>query len=96
MIGTKEQKGILQMSISEIISFTEQVNDERDVSVWASYMEIYNESINDLLDANNTNLKLREDPSEGYYVSGLKSFRVHTTEDVLKLLSLGERSRHYR
>ena len=59
-------------------------------------MEIYNETINDLLDSNNVNLKIREDPSEGYYVSGLKCIRAHCLDDVLKILALGERSRHYR
>ena len=59
-------------------------------------MEIYNESCNDLLDSNNTNLKIREDPAEGYYVSGLKSFRIHQIDDVMKFLALGERSWHYR
>ncbi len=59
-------------------------------------MEVYNESCNDLLDPVNVNLKVREDPAEGYYVSGLKSMRVHSIEDVLKILALGERSRHYR
>lgn len=59
-------------------------------------MEVYNEQCNDLLDSNNTNLKIREDPSEGYYVSGLKTLRVYNLEDVIKIISLGERSRHYR
>jgi kinesin family protein 18/19 len=59
-------------------------------------MEIYNESINDLLDQNNNNLRLREDPNEGYIVSGLKTLRMHNIDDVSKILTLGERSRHYR
>jgi centromeric protein E len=59
-------------------------------------MEIYNESVNDLLDASNTNLRIREDPSEGYYVSGLKSMRVTGMEEVVKVITMGERSRHYR
>jgi centromeric protein E len=59
-------------------------------------MEIYNEQINDLLDPNNVNLKIREDPSEGYFVSGLKCYRINDLSDALKILALGERSRHYR
>eukprot|EP00347_Sterkiella_histriomuscorum_P017345 403349742 len=96
MVGNKDQRGIIQTSIADIISFTEEVKEEREVSVWVSYMEIYNETCNDLLDSNNNNLKIREDPSEGYYVSGLKSMRVYSNDDVMKILALGERSRHYR
>jgi len=39
-------------------------------------MEVYNELINDLLDPNNSNLKLKEDPIQGYYVSGLKAIKI--------------------
>lgn len=96
MLGTREQRGILQQALMDLFSFSEQVRDEREVSVWVSYMEIYNESVNDLLDASNSNLRIREDPSEGYYVAGLKSMRVSTIEEVHKVVVLGEKSRHYR
>ena len=49
----------------DIFSFQEEVREDREVTIWVSYMEIYNESVNDLLDRNNLNLKIREDPSEG-------------------------------
>ena len=45
--------------------------------MWVSYLEIYNEIVNDLLEQNNCNLKIREDPTEGYYVSGLKTVKVY-------------------
>ena len=80
----------------DIFSFQEEVREEREVTIWVSYMEIYNESVNDLLDANNLNLKIREDPSEGYFVSGLKTMRVGSIEDVAKIISMGEKNRHYR
>lgn len=51
------------------------------MTLWASYMEVYNEQINDLLDPNNVNLKLREDPAEGYYVNGLKIVKISQPND---------------
>lgn len=41
-------------------------------------------------------MKIREDPSEGYYVAGLKTMRVSSIDDVEKIIALGERNRHYR
>lgn len=41
-------------------------------------------------------MKIREDPSEGYYVGGLKTIRLYSMDDLMKALTLGERSRHYR
>jgi centromeric protein E len=80
----------------DVLSHAEAVREEREVTIFVSYMEVYNEQVNDLLDASNTNLRIREDPSEGYYVSGLKTMRIGQIEDVTKIIALGERNRHYR
>jgi centromeric protein E len=96
MLGTSFDKGILLQSVSEIFEYISENQDNRDVTLWASYLEVYNEQINDLLDVTNVNLKLREDPVEGYYASGLKSIKIHQVEDFRKLLALGEKSRRYR
>ena len=49
-----------------------------------------------MIDSTNTNLKIREDPAEGHYVSGLKVVKIHKVDDFRKLLNLGEKARHYR
>jgi hypothetical protein len=49
-----------------------------------------------LLDKDNTNLRLREDPAEGYYASGLKTVKLNKLEDFKRLLKIGEKARHYR
>ena len=41
-----------------------------------SCLEIYNETITDLLNPSATNLQLREDPSRGIYVDGLAEKEV--------------------
>ena len=40
-------------------------------SVRASYLELYNEQINDLLNPESTNLQLRNSPTAGTYVENL-------------------------
>ena len=40
----------------------------RDAKVSASYMEIYNESVNDLLNSNKKNLEIRENKDGGVLV----------------------------
>jgi len=50
------------MAVQEILSFIESSKEDREVTIFVSYMEVYNEACNDLLDSNNTNLKVREDP----------------------------------
>ena len=53
-----------------------------------SYLKIYNEVINDLLDRTSTNLKIREDNNSliGSYVQGIKTFKLIDFEHFLELL----------
>lgn len=96
MLGTNFDLGILNHTMKDIYSFVAKHEDTREITLWATYMEIYNEQVNDLLDQNNINLKIREDPVEGYYASGLKMVKLTNLDDFKKLLSLGEKARKYR
>ena len=83
-------------AVDDIFRYIDSNANVRDVTLWASYMEVYNEQINDLLDQNKVNLKLREDPNEGYYVDGLKIVKITEVSDFQNLLKMGEKARHYR
>ena len=43
MIGTQFDKGILIQAVNDIFQYIDENSDERDVTIWASYMEVYNE-----------------------------------------------------
>lgn len=55
-----------------------------------SYLEIYNEVINDLLAPASVNLKIREEKGRGVYVDGLKEEVVVSPEQVMSLIAGGE------
>lgn len=59
-----------------------------------SYLEIYNESIRDLLNPSNTNLKIQQDKIRGVYVTPLTEEVVTCPQDVLKIIGQGEANRH--
>lgn len=61
-----------------------------------SYLEIYNESINDLLVPGSHNLKIKDDKEYGVKVVGLKSQQVWTFEQALILMNYGEEHRVYK
>ncbi|KAF3530355.1 hypothetical protein DY000_02041121 [Brassica cretica] len=60
-----------------------------------SYMEIYNEEINDLLAVENQRLQIHEHLECGVFVAGLKEEIVSDAEQILKLLDFGEVNRHF-
>eukprot|EP00466_Bigelowiella_natans_P015895 jgi/Bigna1/34057/e_gw1.4.230.1 len=64
-----------------------------EYTVQASFIEIYNEKIFDLLDAEKHSLNLREDSKRGTYVEGVTEYTVKGPDDCHKLLHRGVANR---
>ncbi|KAG5139302.1 hypothetical protein JHK84_033070 [Glycine max] len=65
----------------------------REFLLRVSYLEIYNEVINDLLDPTGQNLRVRED-AQGTYVEGMKEEVVLSPGHALSFIAAGEEHRH--
>lgn len=61
--------------------------------VQLSYLEVYNETVRDLLDPARSVVKVREHPKFGVYVKGLRTVKVHNFGEVSSLLSIGNMAR---
>ncbi|KAG2762327.1 hypothetical protein PC129_g20591 [Phytophthora cactorum] len=85
--------GILQLAVEDIFNYIERCVD-RDFLLRVSFLEIYNEVVKDLLNANEkgANLKLREDPRKGVYVE-CKEEIITNYEDIVTLLQTGNQNR---
>lgn len=94
IIGTPDCPGVLSLAFDDFFNLIQQ--KEREFKIWVSYLEVYNEVINDLLDPTSINLRIREDPTEGYFVSGLKQSVVRNPKEALDILEFGEKNRRYR
>ncbi len=67
--STDESRGIIPRCIEDIFEFIEGFNQsDTKFMVRASYLQIYNESICDLLKSERTNLNIREDKKKGVFV----------------------------
>lgn len=55
----------------------------------ASYLQIYNESISDLLKSERTQLQIREDKRRGVFVEGLSEWAVRTPGEIYNLMLRG-------
>ena len=96
MLGTPEIPGILPCTVRDIFIAISNNESQNEYKVWISYLEIYNESINDLLNPGSTNLKLKEDANYGTKVVGLKEQQVWTFEQAIILMNYGEEHRVYK
>ena len=61
--------------------------------VRASYIQIYNEVISDLLRHEKNNLQIREDSKKGVYVEGVSEWAVVRPEEIMELIKMGAKSR---
>lgn len=61
--------------------------------VRASYLQIYNEVISDLLRGEKGNLKIREDPKKGVFVQGVSEWAVVKPEEIMELMKIGGKAR---
>ncbi|PNF26759.1 hypothetical protein B7P43_G18348, partial [Cryptotermes secundus] len=92
MMGSQDDPGIIPMTIHYIFEALNQVQGH-EFLLRASYIEIYNEKVNDLLEKGKTGLKLCE--VEGnVFISGLKEEVVHTPDKIMQLMKRGENIRH--
>ncbi len=63
---------------------------ERRTQVTISFLEIYNESVNDLLDRTKKNLEVREDRNGDVFVDGLTKKVVTCEEEFLSCMHEGD------
>ena len=93
---SEDLKGIIPRTFAHIFEAIEtRCGENREFLVRASYLEIYNEEIRDLLSKNTQNrLELKESPDTGVYVRDLTSYVVKSTRECDKLRDFGAKNRH--
>lgn len=94
-VDDDENRGVIPRVFYHVFD-TIAVSEETKFLVRASYLEIYNEEIRDLLAQGNkttSKLELREHPEKGVYVEGLSYHKVVNTRDLERIMELGSRNR---
>lgn len=93
MLGRPDLPGILPLSIKDIFELAS--SSVLSYSLCVSYLEIYNEQINDLLVPTSTNLKIKEN-KENVYIQDLSKYEVKSFDQVIMIMNYGEEHRMYR
>ncbi|PWU98668.1 putative kinesin [Trypanosoma cruzi] len=88
---SEDQRGIIPRAIEEVFTSIEASRHENmRFLVRASYMQIYNEVISDLLKPTTArSLVVRHTPQRGVYVEGLSEWVVRSPHDVYGLIERG-------
>ncbi|KPA81100.1 putative kinesin [Leptomonas pyrrhocoris] len=91
MIGVDDDPGIVPRAAKLLL---ELKRNSPGTTIKAFYTEIYNETVRDLLDTNQTELALHDAPDGGVAFEK-KMIDVQSYEDFLKLQNAAERNRKY-
>ncbi|KAJ1378136.1 P-loop containing nucleoside triphosphate hydrolase [Sesbania bispinosa] len=86
--GEQKSPGVIPLAVKDVFSIIQETPG-REFLLRVSYLEIYNEVINDLLDPLGQNLRIRED-AQGTYVEGIKEEVVLSPAHALSLIATGE------
>lgn len=93
IVDPPEHQGITPRSFKHIFQEV-AVRENCRFLVQASYLEIYNESIRDLLSKDaKLGLDLKEHPDKGIYVKGLTNTVVQSAEELLAVMARGTKNR---
>uniref|UniRef100_A0A0K0FJ41 Kinesin-like protein n=1 Tax=Strongyloides venezuelensis TaxID=75913 RepID=A0A0K0FJ41_STRVS len=89
----KDLRGVIPNSFEHIFQHISN-STQQQYLVRASYLEIYQEEIRDLLNKDSTiRLELKERPDIGVYVKDLSSFVVKSVQEIHNVMSVGHANR---
>eukprot|EP00826_Nyctotherus_ovalis_P037458 TRINITY_DN3414_c0_g2_i1.p1 TRINITY_DN3414_c0_g2~~TRINITY_DN3414_c0_g2_i1.p1 ORF type:complete len:1020 (+),score=257.08 TRINITY_DN3414_c0_g2_i1:221-3280(+) len=91
-----EAKGIIPRAAMDTFKVWEMWPEVKEVEVRCSMVEIYKETLNDLLADECADLKIKESPARGVYVEGLSEIPVASEEELTQYLEMGEARRAWR
>jgi kinesin family protein 3/17 len=88
-----EMRGIIPNSFDHVFDAIQ--NDQtKEFLVRASYLEIYNEEIRDLLGKDSkSKLELKENPEKGVFVKDLNTFVVRNVKEIDHVMNVGQKNR---
>jgi len=90
---TGDLRGVIPRAFEHVFQRIE-VGGNKQFLVRASYLEIYNEEIRDLLAKNPKNrLELKEHPETGVYVKDLSAFVVKQVTEIQEIMDAGQKNR---
>ncbi|KAK9284156.1 hypothetical protein L1049_023324 [Liquidambar formosana] len=89
---TYTMSGITEYTVADIYDYIER-HEEREFFLKFSAMEIYNESVRDLLSTDSTPLRLLDDPERGTIVEKLTEETLRDWNHLKELLSICEAQR---
>ena len=95
MKGDSLDPGLIPRCLMKVFDTSLDASSKKSMIAKMSYYEIYNESINDLLDGSRKNMDIREDKETGVFVKDLTQVEVTDIKSAMGYFEKGEAERTY-
>lgn len=92
-IDDENLKGLIPRMVEDIFNTIAQADESMEFLVQVSYVEIYREKIQDLLNPAKKNLSVRENPQKGVYIESSTEVYVSNRDEVLNVIKTGQSNR---
>jgi len=95
MVGDFENeinKGIIPRSFDHIFEAIKQ-DPEHKYKISLSFIQIYLETLMDLIEPSNEDIRIREDPDQGVYLDGVAWVDVKNIKECQYVFQIGEKNR---
>ncbi|CAG9315874.1 unnamed protein product [Blepharisma stoltei] len=94
MGGQGDSRGVTPRAIQQIFQHIQE-DSNHAYTVQVGFLQLYMEMLQDLLfPSNDKQIRIREDPDEGVYLSGISWVNVGSTRECMELMYIGDKNRN--
>lgn len=95
ILGTSNDPGIIFLTMQDLYMKMDQLQQEKEFDLTLLFLEIYNETIRDLLnpETNSKKLVIREDAQNKVFVTNLSTHKPNSVQEVMEMILLGNKNR---
>ncbi|KAF0983015.1 hypothetical protein FDP41_010993 [Naegleria fowleri] len=93
--GNEQQEGIMTRFVRDLFQYVKKQENKTEITIKASYCEIYNETINDLLatGVGKHKYEIREDKIKGTYITNIIERPIESEKELNEILEEGSKRR---
>lgn len=89
----RESHGLAPRAIEQIYQEIQHKSADASFIIQCSYIEVYNDSLRDLLSPNGRTVQLRESPSRGFVIEGLRNEVLAGPSEAMATIARGNQRR---
>ncbi|CAD8092978.1 unnamed protein product [Paramecium primaurelia] len=93
IFGNEKDEGLSFKCINYLVNRMKYMSPEANVQMEMSFIEVYNETIRDLMSDQPKPLMIMQDNQKGSYIQGLQAIKINSINDVKECINIANQNR---